>query len=103
MVFSASTVTLFALLVSLRPDPLYDPRYVIPLFGMVLGNAMTAISLGLDTMMDAAIRQRSAVEARLALGASRFVALRPALRDAMRRGLIPTINAMAASGIIALP
>ncbi len=39
----------------------------IPLFGMILGNAMTGISLGLDTLTTAAVRVRSAIEARISL------------------------------------
>jgi putative ABC transport system permease protein len=103
MTVAAATVTLFALGVSIRPDPLHDPRFVIPLFGMILGNAMTGIGLGLDSLTTAAVRERAAIEARIALGATRFEALRPVLREAMRRGLMPTINAMAAMGVVALP
>ena len=45
---AAATVTMFALLTELRPDPWYHPRYALPLLGMILGNTMTGISLGLD-------------------------------------------------------
>ncbi|WP_119396895.1 ABC transporter permease [Pannonibacter phragmitetus] len=103
MTFAATGLTLLALVGTLRPDPWYDSRYAIPLFGMILGNAMTGISLGLDTLTNAAIRERQAIEARIALGASRFEALRPAMREAMRRGMMPMINSMAATGIVSLP
>ena len=103
MTLAAATLTLVALLGSLQPEPWHDPRYAIPLFGMILGNAMTGISLGLDTLTTAAVRERPAIEARIALGAARFEALRPAMREAVRRGLMPMINAMAASGVVSLP
>lgn len=103
MTIAAATLTLVALLGSLRPEPLYDPRYAIPLFGMLLGNAMTGISLGLDTLTTAAIRERAAIETRIALGATRLNALRPAMQEAMRRGFMPMINAMAAAGVVSLP
>ncbi|WP_265519348.1 ABC transporter permease [Nitratireductor luteus] len=103
MTLAAATVTAVALLGSIQPEPLYDPRYAIPLFGMVLGNAMTGISLGLDTLTTAAVRERPAIETRIALGATRFEALRPAMQEAMRRGFMPMINAMAAAGVVSLP
>lgn len=103
MTLSAAILTLVALLGSLQPEPWFDPRYAIPLFGMILGNAMTGISLGLDTLTTTAVRERPAIEARLSLGATRFDALRPAMQEAMRRGFMPMINAMAAAGIVSLP
>ena len=103
MTIAAGMLTLVALLGSLQPTPWFDPRYAIPLFGMILGNAMTGISLGLDTLTMAVDKDRAAIEARIALGATRFEALRPAMRDAIRRGLMPMINAMAAAGIVSLP
>ena len=103
MTLAAASVTATALLGSLQPVPWYEPRYAIPLFGMILGNAMTGISLGLDTLTTAAVRERAAIEARIALGAHRFESLRPIAREAMRRGLMPLINSMAATGIVSLP
>jgi len=35
-------VTIFALTVSLEAHPWYDPRYAVPLLGMILGNARPA-------------------------------------------------------------
>jgi putative ABC transport system permease protein len=70
---------------------------------MILGNTMTGISLGLDTLTTAAVRERASIEARIVLGAARFEALRPAMQEAMRRGLMPMINAMAAAGVVSLP
>lgn len=100
---AAGTVTMFSLLTELRPDPWYHPRYALPLLGMILGNTMTGISLGLDVLTNGLVRERAAVEACLALGGTRYQALLPVLRDAMRSGLMPTINSMAAIGLVSLP
>ncbi|GJG98405.1 ABC transporter permease [Cupriavidus pauculus] len=96
-------VTILALVTALRPSPWYDARHAIPLAGIILGNAMNAASLTLQATFNAAWHQRQAIEARLALGADRQTALRPILRQAVRSGLLPTINTMAAAGIITLP
>ncbi len=96
-------ITTLALTTSLRPTPWYDPRYAIPLTGMILGNVMNAASLALNAFLDGVARERPAIEARLALGADRRVALAPLMRQATRNGLIPVVNQMAAAGIITLP
>ena len=103
MLFAAGLVTIFALATQVSPDPWYHPRYAIPLLGMVLGNTMTGISLGLHTLTSTLVRERSAVEARLMLGGSRQEALLPVTRTAMKAALMPIINSMAATGLVSLP
>jgi putative ABC transport system permease protein len=96
-------VTVLALAGLVGPTPWYSPQYAIPLFGMVMGNSMTGISLGLNTLSVAMVRERTAVEAQLMLGASRWTALRPAIRQALRSGFMPIVNSMAATGVVFLP
>ena len=103
MATAAIAVSLFALTTQLQADPWYHPQFAIPLLGMILGNTMTGVALALDTMTTNARQQRVAIEARLALGASRNDAFRPLKRQAMRVALMPTINAMAATGLVSLP
>lgn len=95
--------TMFATAAVIAPDPWYAPRYVLPIFGMMLGNALTGTSLVLDAMTSAAVRDRQAIEARLALGAGRFAALDAVLRRALTTGLMPIVTAMAATGVVSLP
>lgn len=103
VMFSGTLVTLFALTIQIEPDPWYTPRYAIPLLGMILGNVMTGVSLALNDIGLNVARERNAIEAQLALGATRWQALKPATRRALRSGFIPIINAMAATGVVALP
>jgi putative ABC transport system permease protein len=83
--------------------PWYDPQYVIPLLGMILGNSLTGISLCLDRFLDYLEVRSAEVELRIAFGATRREALAAPLRDAVRTGMIPIINSMAAAGIVSLP
>lgn len=103
MLAAAMVVTVFALTTQIRPDPWWDPQYAIPILGMILGNTMTGIALGLQTLTRGLERGRAGVEARLALGETRFGATRHVLRDALSSALIPVINGMAAAGIVSLP
>ncbi len=95
-------VTGFALL-ALRPQPWFAAEVLIPIAGIVLGSVMNGVSISLNAFNTGIVRERAAIEARLALGASRFAALKPLQRTALRGGMIPIINQMSAAGIITLP
>ncbi len=103
MTLAGALVILIGLTQMIAAEPWWSPRFALPLFGMILGNTMTGVSLGLDTLSTALWREAAAVEGRLLLGATRWEATRPFARRAMRSGLTPIINAMAATGVIALP
>lgn len=101
--FVAGLMTTFVALAVIQPDPWYAPRILLPLLGMLVGNALSGVALVLDSMTAAAIRERPAIEARIALGATRFVAFEDILRRSLRTGLMPILNAMAAAGVVSLP
>jgi len=103
MLFAGTIVTVFALTTLVRPVPWYDAHVALPLLGMILGNTMTGVSLGIDRLMTGAVDNRSAIEARLALGYTHTEALRGVVRDAVRTALLPTINSMSASGLVFIP
>jgi putative ABC transport system permease protein len=85
------------------PSPWHAPRYVLPILGMVLGNTLTSVSLALQTFNEGAERERNAIEARIALGASRFEAFSGLLRQSLRTATTPLLNTMAITGIVTLP
>ncbi|MBF0561436.1 MAG: iron export ABC transporter permease subunit FetB [Alphaproteobacteria bacterium] len=103
MTMAATIVTLIALTTAIQPQPWYDPRYAIPLLGMILGNCMNGVSLGLSTLTATVAHERPAIEARLALGATRREALRPSTTRALRAATTPIVNAMSALGLVSLP
>jgi len=66
---AAALVTGLAVTGLIQPQPWYNPQYLIPLLGMVLGNTLNGISLGLDRFMEGLRSGRDRVETALALGA----------------------------------
>jgi len=95
--------TLGATQVVIGVQPWWRPQYVVPLLGMVLGNGLTGMSLCLDELTRSLHEGRARVETELARGATRWEAARAPLREAVRRGMIPILNAMMVVGIVSLP
>ena len=83
--------------------PWYRAQYVIPIAGMVIGNSMTGIALTLERVFEDMDKRGPEILGLLALGATPWEAARASVRTALRAGLIPTINSMAAVGIVFIP
>ncbi len=91
------------LVLIIQPSPWYQPQYLIPLLGMLLGNSMTAIGLGLDTLTRNAIQLRHKIEAQLALGKTAKESMQFIKEQSLHAAMIPVINMLVAAGIISLP
>jgi putative ABC transport system permease protein len=98
--FSIAVITLTSVI---GTQPWYQPQYAIPLLGMLLGNTMSGIALAMDRLTQTAWQQRAIIEQRLMLGATRVQAIAEIRREAMRSGMMPIINGMAAAGLVSLP
>ncbi|HKJ89446.1 MAG TPA: iron export ABC transporter permease subunit FetB [Gammaproteobacteria bacterium] len=103
MVGASFLVTAVALLGIISVHPWFRPQYAIPLLGMVLGNTLNGIALGMDRVLTGLRREQAHIELLLSLGATRREALRGLARDAIRVGTTPIINAMSVAGIVSLP
>lgn len=89
--------------VVVRMEPWYNPRYLIPLFGMIVGNSMNAAALGAERLAGEVVARRAEIEAYLALGAHPVRATHDAVRRAIRASMIPMVNSLMVVGIVALP
>ncbi|KAJ2739820.1 hypothetical protein H4R23_000192 [Coemansia sp. Cherry 401B] len=103
IVGSALVVGLFGNAYALNMDPAYTAVKFIPTVGMLFGNCMIGVSIGLGTVMDALDSRRDRIEAMLCFGASRWEVIRPVVSEALRAALVPTITNMGITGLIAIP
>ena len=103
MLISYMIVTVVITAVVVQVKPWYKPQYFIPLGGMVVGNSMNAIALSLDRMFSEIRKSREEIELYLCLGATYQEATADILKNSIRAGMIPTINAMMAVGVVFLP
>ena len=96
------TVTYVCLFV-IQPDPWYSPQYWIPLSAIVLANAITAASIAGSRLVSALRNSRTEIETHLSLGATPEQAASTYRKEAIKAGLMPTINAMMVGGLVTLP
>ena len=107
-VLLALSVTLL-LMVSLvtelivRPQPWYAPQLVVPLAGMLLGNTVSALAVGLSRFFESMKDRRDDIDMLLALGATPWEASRPSVVSSIRLGLMPTTASLASAGIVTIP
>lgn len=87
----------------LQPENWFDPQYLIPLAGIVMGNAMNGAAIAGERLVKSLKANRNEIETHLCLGASPEQAIAQYRREAIRAGLIPTINAMMVVGLVKLP
>lgn len=83
--------------------PWFNPRYFIPIGGMIIGNSMTGISLGLHSLLEGMKSKKALVESALMLGATPRAATRDIVNHAFDAAILPTINSMVGMGIVFLP
>ena len=102
--FSGISVSLiFFIFLVLTLSPWYDPRFFIPIAGMIIGNSMTGITLGVNNLLNSMQTQKAQIEAALILGAPPKIAVKKLLNQAFDAAMLPTINSMVGMGIIFLP
>lgn len=92
----------FSVLV-IKVSPWYDPRYIIPITGMIIGNSMTGVSLGVVRLVSDMNSKRGLIETALMLGATPKVASKEIVDNAFDSAILPTINSMVGIGIVFLP
>ncbi len=84
-------------------ESLFNPQYTIPIAGMLMGNAMTGILLGLKTLREMLESQRLRINTMMCIGASPKNILLPLVRGSLETAMLPTINSMMGMGIVSLP
>lgn len=103
MLLTGFTVTFAVTGLIVQVEPWYRAQYVIPIAGMVLGNSMNGVALALERTFADLDSHSEEILSLIALGATPWEAAGDTVRVAIRAGLIPTINSMAAAGLVFIP
>ncbi len=80
-----------------------QPRYLVPVGGMVVGNSMTAAAVALNRLGDEVKTHAREIEATLALGATSTLAAAPIVRRSLRSGMITLVDSTKTTGLIFFP
>ncbi len=100
---STALTLLYTSALVVRHQPWYAPQYLIPLGGIVLGNAMNAAAIAGERFVSQLQSSRLEIETHLSLGATARQATATFQREAIRAGMIPLIKAMTVVGLVTLP
>lgn len=103
ILFSGWFITIPVTAFLLDTTPWYSMPVILPVFGMVAGNAMTGIALALNALSTALTRDQDIIEARLAIGDTWSQAISGPFRQSIATGFMPIINSMAAMGVVSIP
>ncbi len=90
-------------LLIIKSENWYEPQYLIPLVGIVLGNAMNTAAIAGERLVSTINSSPIEIETYLSLGATPQQAVVKYRKDAVRAALIPTLNSMMVIGIVTLP
>lgn len=103
-IFTSAAITItYVTTTVIRPEIWYEPRYLIPLTGIVFGNAMNAASIAGDRLVQTLQNSRVEIETHLSLGATPDQAISRYRKESIKAGLIPTVNSMMVVGLVTLP
>jgi putative ABC transport system permease protein len=81
----------------------WTPQYIIPISGMIIGNAMVVSGLLLNRLQAEANARKNEILVLLSLGATPRQSSRFVLKQAIRAAMIPTIDGMKTMGLVQLP
>jgi putative ABC transport system permease protein len=103
-IFLSSALTLtYTNLIIIQPQVWYEPQYLIPLAGIVIGNAMNGAALAGERLVSTVNASQLEIETHLSLGATPQQAVAKYRQEAVKAALIPTLNTMMVIGVVTLP
>ena len=102
LTFSGLFVLFFFVAIVVKRS-IFNPQYTIALAGMIIGNAMTGINIGIKAFMESLNKEKNKINTLLNLGIDPKDILKPFANNALETALIPTLNSMLGMGIIFLP
>ncbi|KAJ2522338.1 hypothetical protein GGI11_001759 [Coemansia sp. RSA 2049] len=100
---SVVSVALFGNAYSLNARPAYAAEKFIPVVGMLFGNCVIGVSIGVAAVMETLETHRDRVEAMMCFGASRWELIQPVAVGALKAALLPSITNMGITGLISIP
>ena len=103
ILLGSGSVLFFFILIIVGNRPWYEPRYFIPLAGMIIGNSMNGSALVLERFYDDVKKRRKEIETWVSFGATADEAAADSFRKAYRSSLLPVLTNLTGMGIVFIP
>lgn len=86
-----------------QPRPLIEFQYIIPMYGMILGNSITALTIGVNSYWNILDERHGTITTLYNIGVSPEKILKPIFNESLTRAITPTLTMVGITGLIALP
>jgi len=96
-------ILIFFNAVVVRIDNLFEAKYLIPIGGMLLGNCLRSIIIGLNNFYSGIKKDEKVYLYSISIFNSRIQALKPYFKESFLAAITPTIASMATIGLVSLP
>lgn len=103
LLLSTALTLAYVNLLIIKPQTWYEPQYLIPFAGIVLGNAMNGAAIAGERLTSNLKSGRLEIETHLSLGATPEIAVSQYRKEAIKAAMIPNINTMLVVGLVTLP
>lgn len=94
LLMSTIVVTVLGTRFAMSSSPFYGARTFVPTVGMVLGNSIGGLSLGLRSCLTAIVENKDQIEVALCYGATKWEATKPVVVESIKTGaaLMPPLQ-----------
>ncbi len=103
LILGSLVVLAYFILMIVSPEQIFDPQYIIPVYGMILGNSLTTITLAYNDLVKNLETERPYIETLTNLGIEPKVTLRKVLNSTFKVAITPVLTALLAMGLVSLP
>ena len=103
LLFSTALTLAYVNILVIKLPTWYEPQYLIPLAGIVLGNAMNGAAIAGERLSSNFNVARLEIETHLSLGATPGQAVAQYRQEAIKAAMIPNLNTMMVVGVVTLP
>jgi putative ABC transport system permease protein len=79
------------------------PFFLIPFVGMLVGNSLTGLTLGINGFYDDIKKSKKVIFTNLSFNMSQYIACKSYIKNSMQTGLTPILNSMLIVGIVSIP
>eukprot|EP00038_Savillea_parva_P014605 m.11520 g.11520 ORF g.11520 m.11520 type:complete len:533 (+) comp2850_c0_seq1:167-1765(+) len=99
----AGVAALTGIALVIQPQPWYSAQIVVPVCGMVVGNGLDTVGVGLRTFLSGVGDSPDPIRLAIGLGANRIEALQPVMGHAIMTAMVPRMNSMTVAGLVSIP